>query len=145
MVAKTCRYSSGPVISNSATDTVWNIRIICLLKYLFAGVKLPTLFLYFFIYMNPINCKITIFHIFVLSTASCRYTPGYLKLFYKKIYARMYVRMYACMYVCIFVYLFVFPSWNKTLISQENKFVALDSLQLCLSEGISKSVSKKIY
>ena len=34
VVAYTCRYSSGPLIPNSATATDWNIGINCPLEYL---------------------------------------------------------------------------------------------------------------
>jgi len=60
--ANTSRYSSGLLIPNSAT-TVWNIGINCLLEYL--QVLATTLVSLHFIYMIPIDCKITYFSLYI--------------------------------------------------------------------------------
>ena len=57
MVAYTIKYSSGPLIPNLATATVWNIGIKCPLECLV--VQATTLVSLLFIYMIPIDCKIT--------------------------------------------------------------------------------------
>ena len=58
-MAYTCRYSSGPLIPNSATATVWNVGINCPQKYLQESAT--TLVSLRFIYIIPIVCKITKF------------------------------------------------------------------------------------
>ena len=63
MVADTYRYSSGPLFPNSATATVWNIGINCLLEYL--QVSANTLVSLRFIYMIPSDCKITNFSLYL--------------------------------------------------------------------------------
>jgi len=63
MVANTCRYFSGPLIPNSATVTVWNIGIKCLLEYL--QVSATTLVSFLFIYMILLTVKLQIFLISV--------------------------------------------------------------------------------
>ena len=50
MVADTCRYSSGPLIPNSATAIVWNIGINCLATKISAGVGYLPCFFYFYLY-----------------------------------------------------------------------------------------------
>ena len=62
MVAYTCRYSSGPLIPKPATATLWSTGINCPQKYL--QVSAITLVSLLFIYMIPIDCKITIFFLY---------------------------------------------------------------------------------
>ena len=62
VAANTSRYSSGLLIPNSAA-TVWNIGINCLLEYL--QVLATTLVSLHFIYMIPIDCKITYFSLYI--------------------------------------------------------------------------------
>ena len=58
MVAYTCRYSSGPLIPNSATTTAWNIGINCPLEYL---QVLATTFVSSLLFMwSPLTVKLQI-------------------------------------------------------------------------------------
>ena len=57
VITYTCRYSSGPLIPNSATVTDWNIGINRPLEYL--QVYATTIVSLLFIYVIPIACKIT--------------------------------------------------------------------------------------
>ena len=53
VVAYICRYSSRPLIPNSAAATVWNVGINCPLEYL-QVYRLPLMFLYFLSYYSTI-------------------------------------------------------------------------------------------
>ena len=65
MVSNTCRYSSGPLILNSVTATIWNIGINCPIDN-YLQVSTITLVSLLLIYMIPIDSKIINFSLYLL-------------------------------------------------------------------------------
>ena len=61
VVAYTCRYSSGPLIPNSATAIDWNIGINCSLQYLQVSLFLHFLFIWSLLPVKLQNFSLCLF------------------------------------------------------------------------------------